>query len=68
VEQLRGKLTERDEVIRRLRQQSTDTVSQLERTHMTELLALKEERDQLQQQIHDSRSAEHIIYIVSGKK
>ena len=49
------KVSDRDEAISRLRQQSTDTVSQLEKTHMTELLAIKEERDQLQQQINEFR-------------
>jgi len=67
VEQLTARLSERDEVMSRLRQQSTDTVSALERTHMTELLALKDERDQLQRQIHESRSAQH-IYSRRGQK
>jgi len=51
------KLSERDDAISRLRQQSTDAVSQLEKTHMTELLAVKDLRDELQQQINESRSA-----------
>ena len=57
MERLSVKLSERDEAISRLRQQSTDAVSQLEKTHLTELLALKDERDGLQKQINDSRSA-----------
>jgi len=57
MEQMTVKLLDRDEVISQLRQQSTDTVSQLEKTHMSELLALKDERDQLQQQINHFRSA-----------
>jgi len=57
VEQMTVKLIDRDEEISRLRQQSTDTVSQLEKTHMTELLALKDERDHLQRQINEFRSA-----------
>jgi len=56
VEQLRVKLTERDDVIIGLRQQSTETVSQLEQTHMTELLALRDHTDQLQQLVNNSRS------------
>ena len=56
VEELTLKVSDRDMVISQLRQQSTDAISQLEKTHMTELLALKEERDQLLQQINDFRS------------
>jgi len=57
VEQLTTKVSDRDVAISRLRQQSTDTISQLEKTHMTELLTLKEERDQLLLQINHFRSA-----------
>ena len=61
VEQLSVKLSERDDAISRLRQQSTDAVSQLEKTHMTELLAVKDLRDELQQQINESRSAVNAV-------
>jgi len=57
VEQLTVKLSDRDEAISQLRQQSMDTVSQLEKTHMTELFALKDERDLLQRQLNEFRSA-----------
>jgi len=57
VEQLTRNVSDREEAISRLRQHSTDTVSQLEQTHMTELLSLKEERDELQRQINEFRSA-----------
>jgi len=59
VEQLTVKLSDRDDAISLLRQQSTDTVSQLEKTHTTELLALRDERDELQRQVNESRSASH---------
>jgi len=55
VEQLTVKLLDRDETISQLRQQSTDNVGQLEKTHMTELLTLKAERDQLQQLTNEFR-------------
>jgi len=56
VEQLTLKLSDRDEAISRLRQQLTDTVSQLEKTHTDELLALRDERDHMQQLVNESRS------------
>lgn len=58
-------LSERDATISRLRQQSTDAVSRLEKTHLAELLALKDERDRLQQKISDFRSANNILLIIS---
>jgi len=44
VEELTLKVSDRDMVISQLRQQSTDAISQLEKTHMTELLALRRAR------------------------
>ena len=57
MDELRARLSERDDAMSRLRQQSTDTVSQLEKTHMAELLAIKDHRDDLQLHVNQARSA-----------